>query len=432
MSVAHAVRVARRVLEEQIGPLWIEGETTSVSRPSSGHVYFALKDQRAQIRAVMWRADARRLKFRLQDGQQLRVHGHMSLYERDGKFQLYVRYAEPAGLGADALALEQLKRKLAAEGLFDPARKRSLPRLPRRIGVVTSKSGAAVRDIIRTVHRRFPIPILVADASVQGAAAAREIVRGLHLLARTDVDVIIVGRGGGSASDLSAFNDEMVVRAVAGCPVPTISAVGHQIDESLCDHAADCRAATPTAAGELVVPVRTELDELLAKEERRLHRELMFRVSSARQEVDQLMARARHTAGTRVARERRAVADLQARLQACHPQARLVEHRGRISELEGRLHAFMTRRVERARHGFEAATARLEALSPLRVLQRGYALAHSEERILTDAGTVDVGAPVTVRLARGALECRVEAVDLSAEALSAHAPTAHGDADDAH
>lgn len=415
MSVAFAVGIARQVLEHNIGTLWIEGETASVSRPSSGHVYFALKDQRSQMRAVMWRSNAKRLKFRLQDGQVLRVRGKMNLYERDGKFQLYVDYAEPAGMGAEALALEQLKRKLHAEGLFDPARKRHLPRLPGRIGVVTSKSGAAVRDIIRTVHRRFPVPILVADASVQGASAAHEIVRALHALARTDVDVIIVGRGGGSASDLAAFNDEAVVRAVATCPVPTISAVGHQVDTSLCDLVADRRVATPTAAGELVVPVRAELAQLLAKEEGRLRREMHFRLSGARQELDQLDMRARNALVTKLGRERQVLSDLRARLQARHPEARLVEHRARIEALESQLHALMGRRLERARRAFGTATAGLEALSPLRVLQRGYALARSDERVLTDASTVRVGDPVTIRLARGALDCRVEIVHPDAE-----------------
>ena len=224
------------------------------------------------------------------------------------------------------------------------------------------------------------------------------------------VDVIIVGRGGGSASDLAAFNDEGVVRAVATCPIPIISAVGHEVDMSLCDMAADRRAATPTAAGELAVPVRAELADVLAKEERRLQRELLYRVSAARQELDQLSARARQSLTGRLARQRHALDSLRARLQAHHPQARLVEHRARLSELEAGLHALMSRRLERAKHGFGAATARLEALSPLRVLQRGYALAQSEDRVLTDAGTVAVGDPVTIRLARGALDCRVESV----------------------
>src|SRR5262245_501184 len=209
------VRGASNVLDREIGTVWVEGEVESRVAASSGHLYFCLKDSRCQLRAVMWRSDAARLKFRIENGQSLRCRGKLSIYERDGKFQFYVQFAEPAGLGADALALEQLKERLAAEGLFASTRKRRLPLLPARIGVVTSKSGAAVRDIIRAVQRRFPVPILVADARVQGASAPGAITRALVALARAGVDVIIVGRGGGSAGDLAAFNDERVVRAVA-------------------------------------------------------------------------------------------------------------------------------------------------------------------------------------------------------------------------
>ncbi|MEM9492315.1 MAG: exodeoxyribonuclease VII large subunit, partial [Myxococcota bacterium] len=204
MTVTQAVRGARLVLEKHTPVLWIEGEVASLVRASSGHLYFDLKDDGSQLAGVMWRSDAQRLRFRIQDGQKLRCHGRLTIYERGGRFQFAIRFAEPAGLGADALALEQLKRKLAAEGLFDRARKRPLPGLPRRIGVVTSKSGAAIRDIIRTVHRRFPVPILIADATVQGATAPRQLVRAMRDLAATDVDVIIIGRGGGSAGDLAA------------------------------------------------------------------------------------------------------------------------------------------------------------------------------------------------------------------------------------
>ena len=410
MTVTQAVRAARHVLQKYIGEQWIEGEVSSLTRASSGHLYFALKDQRSQLQAVMWRADTRRLRFRMEMGQVLRCHGLMTMYERDGKFQLQVRYAEPAGMGAEALALEQLKRKLAQEGLFDQRRKRPLPRLPRRIGVVTSKSGAAVRDIIRTVHRRFPVPILVADAQVQGAAAPRELARAIGMLGRTDVDVIIVGRGGGSASDLAAFNEEIVVRAVAACPVPTISAVGHEVDISLCDLAADRRAATPTAAGELAVPVLDELAQLLDKEQRRLTREMMFRLQNARQELDQLTGASERILTTRLGRGRRALGDLHARLQTHHPRARLVAHRSELRALHGQLEALMSRRLRDAGQAFASLTARLESLSPLRVLQRGYALATSEQHVLTDATQVAPGDPVTVRLARGQLDCRVDAV----------------------
>lgn len=410
MTVTQAVRLARQVLERNVRGIWIEGETTSVTRPSSGHVYFALKDKNAEIRLVMWRSDANRLRFRMENGLVIRCHGQMTIYERAGKFQMSVQYAEPAGLGAEALALEQLKRRLASEGIFDRARKRPLPRLPRRIGVATSKSGAAIRDIIRTVHRRFPVPILIADTSVQGAAAPRQIASAIRALSRTDVDVIIVGRGGGSASDLAAFNQEVVVRAVADCPVPTISAVGHEVDVSLTDLAADARAATPTAAGEMAVPVLAEMADVLDTEHGRLHREMTIRIHNARQDIDHLTSKAKLRMTNVMASERRAMNDLRSRLQACEPRARLVAHRSACNELEARLHSLMSHRLTKASQSFASLTAQLESLSPLRVLQRGYALATSESRVVTDANDVAPGDPLTVRLARGQLECRVERV----------------------
>jgi exodeoxyribonuclease VII large subunit len=410
MSVSQAVRAARHVLEKHVGTLWIEGETTSVKRAPSGHVYFELKDSSSQIQAVMWRSDAQRLRFRIEDGQTLRCRGQMTIYERGGKFQLYVQYAEPAGLGADALALEQLKRKLAAEGLFDPARKRPLPLLPRRIGVVTSKSGAAVRDIIRAVQRRFPVPILVADATVQGSSAPREIARAIQMLCRTDVDIVIVGRGGGSASDLAAFNDEAVVRAIAGCRVPTISAVGHEIDVSLADLAADHRAATPTMAGEMAVPVLADLADLLQKDERRLHRELTIKIDGARQEIDQRMARAQKCTTARVGKQRHLLAELGARLERRHPRAMLVSHGAELRGLSARLDALMRRKLDASGRAYSLLAEKLDSLSPLKVLQRGYAIATSEDRVITDASTVAPGDSLTVRLSRGSVDCRVKAI----------------------
>ena len=430
LSVSQTVRWARKVLEERIGTVWIEGETVSLSRHSSGHVYFCLKDQNSQIRAVIWRSDAQRLRFRIDEGQRLRCRGHLSIYDRDGKFQLYVQYAEPAGLGAEALALEQLKRKLAAEGLFDAARKRALPPLPRRIGVVTSKNGAAVRDIIRAVQRRFPVPILVADTPVQGSDAPVRIARAIQDICHTDVDVVIVGRGGGATNDLAAFNDERVVRAVAACRVPIISAVGHEVDISLTDLAADHRAATPTAAGEMAVPVLADLAAVLEKEERRLHREMSLALQDARQELDSLLGAGHVALHRTVTTRRHALAELRTRLESRHPRAQLWAHRGAVRELEGRLLTMTGRRVDGAgrelaalenrlqpavrrrldRAGRELASlaAGLRTMSPLQVLERGYALAVGPRGVVTASDQIAVGEPVTVRLARGTLDCRVE------------------------
>ncbi|HET9627739.1 MAG TPA: exodeoxyribonuclease VII large subunit, partial [Kofleriaceae bacterium] len=239
------VRLAGRALDG-LGIVWLEGEVTQASMPASGHLYFALRDRDCVLSAVMWGRDAQRLRFRLEPGQRVRVRGRLGVYDRDGKMQLYADFAEPAGAGAEALALEQLKAKLAAEGLFAAERKRPLPRFPRRIGVVTSASGAAVHDIIRTVQRRLPTAILIADAAVQGPAAPNQIVMGMAMVVRAGVDVVIVGRGGGAVTDLTAFNHERVVRTIARCPVPVISAVGPEVDLSLADLAADARASTPT------------------------------------------------------------------------------------------------------------------------------------------------------------------------------------------
>jgi exodeoxyribonuclease VII large subunit len=414
LRVSQLVRGANHVLDHRIGTIWVEGEVESVNRPSSGHVYFCLKDGRSQLKAVLWRADAARLKFAIENGQSLLCRGRLAVYDRDGKLQLYVDAAEPAGLGAEALAFEQLKAKLAAAGLFAPGRKRPLPLLPRRIGVVTSKTGAAVRDIIRAVERRFPVPILIADARVQGPSAPAAIARAIAAVARAGVDVVIVGRGGGSAGDLAAFNDERVVRAVVACPVPVISAVGHEIDLSLTDLAADRRAATPTMAGEMAVPVLAELARRLELEERRLRRELDHRLRVARQELDHLDSRARHRLQGGLDGRRRRLAEARHALEALHPRARLVAHRARLDELSARASSAIRRQVHDGARRFGALGARLEALSPLKVLERGYAIAlagEAGEHVVCDAREVAPGSALTVRLHRGALGCRVESVE---------------------
>ncbi|HJZ88154.1 MAG TPA: exodeoxyribonuclease VII large subunit, partial [Polyangia bacterium] len=264
LTVTEAVRAAGRALEARFADIWIEGEISNCKRHSSGHLYFSLKDPQSQLPCVMFRIEASRLRFTPEDGLKVRCRGQLTIYQQQGKFQMYVTAMEPAGLGALQLALEQLKRKLAAEGLFDPARKRPLPRRPRTIGVVTSATGAAVRDIIRVLHRRAAVRVVLAPTLVQGPDAPLRIVRALALLeAHVAPDVIILGRGGGTAEDLSAFNDEQVVRAVARARVAVISAVGHEADVTLCDFAADVRAPTPSAAAELAVPVDAELREAL-------------------------------------------------------------------------------------------------------------------------------------------------------------------------
>jgi exodeoxyribonuclease VII large subunit len=411
LSVSAAIRAAQRVLEDGVGAIWIEGEVDEIKRPVSGHVYFTLKDEASSIAAVMWRADALRLRFALADGQRVLARGRLGIFERAGRFQLYVSAAEPVGAGAEALALAELRRRLAAEGLFDAARKRPLPPLPRRIGVVTSRTGAAIRDIVRVVHRRCPVPILVADAQVQGAQAVDQICRALAALARHPVDLVIVGRGGGSAADLAAFNDERVVRAIAACPVPTIAAIGHEVDVSLADLAADHRAATPSQAGELAVPVRAALEAALAEEERRLGRELGLRLAAARQELDAALERGEARVRDGLARARQRLAALDRQLAMRHPQARIARDRDALRQLEARAADAAHRRLDRAAGELGALATRLDALSPLRVLDRGYALTTCGERVVRAARDVAIGDAIELRLGVGRLGCRVETID---------------------
>lgn len=425
------VRLAGRVLDG-LGLVWLEGEVTQVSQPASGHLYFALRDRDSVLSAVMWSRDASRMRFRIEPGQRLRVRGRLGVYDRDGKMQLYADFAEPAGLGAEAIALEQLKAKLAAEGIFAAQRKRPLPRFPRRIGVVTSRSGAAVHDIIRTVQRRLPTPILIADAAVQGASAPNQIVMGMAMVVRAGVDVVIVGRGGGAATDLTAFNHERVVRTIARCPVPVISAVGHEIDLSLADLAADARASTPTAAAELAVPDGTALADQLRKERRRLDREIRHRVERARQDLDH-QTMALHARGERtLAATRAELHTLAHRLTGLHPRKQLFARSARLAELTQRLAAVQpASRLARARHELDAVIARrdaamrrslearraqlaqlgagMAALSPLAVLDRGFAMVvRGDGAIVRDAARVSAGEHLRIRLAKGSLEVIVE------------------------
>ncbi len=383
LGVAALVRAASRLLEERIGVVWVEGEISTLRAPTSGHVYFVLKEGRAQVPALMWRSTAVRLGFRLEEGKRFLVRGKLAVYPEQGKVQLYVDAAEPAGLGAAALRLAELKGRLAAEGFFDAAKKRTLPRFPRRIAVVTSPTGAAIRDILRTLERRYPTPVVIAPCQVQGPMAPADIAWSIRRAARLRrVDVIIVGRGGGSAEDLGAFNEEAVVRAIAASPVPVISAVGHEIDVTLADLAADARAATPTAAGEMAAPERAFLvDELRAREQR-------------------LVRAAHHAAAALRAR----LAAVDARLQARDPRARLAADRGRLAALEARFQRRARALLVDRQHAWADVAARLDALSPLKVLDRGYAIVRAEDgAVVASVAGAAPGLPLRVRLADGEL-----------------------------
>lgn len=445
LGVADVVRVAHRALDG-LGLVWIEGEVAQVSLPASGHVYFSLRDKDCVLPGVMWAREAKQLKFRIEAGQRLRVRGRLGVYDRDGKMQLYADFAEPAGLGAEALALEQLRARLAEEGLFAQAKKRPLPRFPRRIGVVTSANGAAIHDIIRTVQRRFPTPILIADCLVQGPQAPHQIVNGMAMVVRAGVDLVIVGRGGGAVTDLSAFNHERVVRTIARCPVPVISAVGHEADLSLADLAADARASTPTAAAELAVPDSAAIADVLTKERRRLDRELRHRLDRAHQDLDRATT-ALHNRGERtLAGTRRQLLELQRRLEGLHPKVRILARGAELAELARRLLAVHPqRRLARGQHDLDTLIARrdaaitrqlearradlgqlgaqMAALSPLAVLDRGYAMVQRAGAVLRDARQAAPGDVLHVRLARGAVDVTVTTVRADADT------TAAGDAD---
>ncbi|MDB4953280.1 MAG: exodeoxyribonuclease large subunit [Myxococcales bacterium] len=431
ISIGEVVRLGGRALDG-LGLLWLEGEVTQVSKPTSGHLYFALRDKDAVLSAVMWGRDTQRMRFRIEAGQRLRVRGRLGVYDRDGKMQLYADFAEPAGLGAEALALDQLKAKLAAEGMFAPERKRPLPRFPRRIGIVTSKNGAAVHDIIRTVLRRMPTPILIADCAVQGPSAPHQIVNGMAMVVRAGVDLVIVGRGGGAATDLTAFNHERVVRTISRCPVPVISAVGHETDLSLADLAADARASTPTAAAELAVQDGHAIVEILRKERRRLDREIHHRLDRARQDLDRT-TEGLHARGERaLSATRMQLHQLQHRLAHLHPRTRLLVRRASLGELERTLAALHPGpRIARARRDHDALVVRsdtamhkilesaraelaqlgaqMAALSPLAVLDRGYAMVRKGDAIVRDVSQVALGDRLQVRLARGSIDVVVDA-----------------------
>src|SRR5579871_6657044 len=394
-GVSDVVRLASRALEARFGDVVVEGEVCNLKAP--GHLYFTLKDADAQLPAVMFKTAAQRLKFRLADGLQVRARGRLAIYDAQGKFQMYVEQVEPAGLGALQLQFEQLKKKLAAEGLFDESRKRPLPFWPRRIGVATSASGAAVRDIVRVATRRAPVKLLVAPCLVQGEGAPLDIVRAIAALERqADVDVIIVGRGGGSTEDLWAFNSELVARAIARCRVPVISAVGHEVDFTIADFVADRRAATPSQAAELAVRVYADLAREADDLRRRLQRAGTRRIGDARLRLDGELARASLIVQRSMDLRRRSIGQAGERLQALHPRARLARDRAILVDLERRLRRPLPDRVARAgklvdqlrarldaamqqagqrrRRAFEAACGKLDALSPLKVLERGYGL----------------------------------------------------------
>ncbi len=432
LTVSELTLMVRDRLEHQFSEVWVEGEVSNLRTPASGHVYLTLKDSWSQIRAVIFRAAAQRVKFELREGLQMLVRGRLTVYEPRGEYQIVLDYLEPKGVGALQLRFEQLKEKLQREGLFDAARKRPVPLLPRRVGVVTSLTGAAVRDMVTIIRRRCPIvEILVHPVSVQGDAAASEIARGItDLAAWGDVDVMIVGRGGGSWEDLWCFNEEVVVRAIAASTVPVVSAVGHETDYTLADFAADLRAPTPSAAAEVVVPVMDELRRMLLESMLRQQRAVGGRVGLLRHRVESLR---RHLPLVRVRLLRNAqrVDDLRSDLaRTLHSRLGALRHRlnghrqvlgtlnplARIrgaavlaQQIAKRLEQGMLNVLVRKRELTRACAGLLDSLSPLAILGRGYSIVHHlpSGTIIRDAAEVAVHDEVRARLAKGELRCRV-------------------------
>ncbi len=411
-TVSKLNQEVRSLLENNYDSAWVEAEVTDITRARSGHIYFTLTDPGAgaQLSAVMWQGLARRYGTRLQTGAQVRCHGRVTLYEMRGSYQFVVDRAEEAGAGVKARLLVELKAKLEAEGLFEPERKRALSLLPDCIGVVTSRDGAALTDIIKVASRRFPLRILLAHAQVQGASAPQEIVQALDLLAtRNDVDTVIVGRGGGSSEDLDAFNAEEVVRAVSRHPRPIISAVGHEIDITLVDLVADRRAATPSEAAEIAVPDGKALLEWIDLRRETLGKVLQRQLHVERERIAVLNGRLR-TCDPRVDLRRRIEALARAReVLARWPELTLNRARANLAMAEEPLSSWPKPAIEQARGRLERLIAGLEALSPLASLSRGYAMVRRtpDNKIVYSADQAPPGTEVDITLARGSLVCKV-------------------------
>lgn len=456
--VTELTRRIKAVLEDEVGTVWVEGEVSNAKLVGSGHLYFTLKDESAQLTAAYFRFSHSGCRVEVKDGAQLRVLGRITVYEPRGQYQLIVQKVEAAGQGSLQEAFEKLKEKLNREGLFDPARKRPLPRLPRHIGIVTSPTGAAIRDLLQILNRRFPnLHVLVAPVRVQGEGAAADIAAAIDLLnQRTDLEVLIVGRGGGSLEDLWAFNEEVVARAIARSRLPVISAVGHEIDFTISDFVADVRAPTPSAAAELVVRAKRDLEtevdtlrrhlagalhqHLLALRNRfvraarsyvfrepqnllqrhrlavahlheRARRGLLDAVRDQRQRLDEAALLLGQQTRLLVQRRRQNLPLLLNRLEAALPLAR---ERGaqHLARLGLRLHHPLQLAVQKARQLVQQRAAQLQALSPLAVLERGYSITHTAEgEVLREAAAVQPGARLVTRLARGQLSSTVTSTE---------------------
>lgn len=431
LSVSQLNNRARLLLEDVFAQVWVEGEISNLARPASGHVYFTLKDGQAQVRCALFRQNALRVRQALRDGLAVRVRGKVSLFEGRGDYQLILDSVEPAGDGALRLAFEALKNKLSAEGLFAAERKRPLPVHPRRIGIVSSPTGAVIRDIISVFRRRAPqVELVLVPTAVQGREATAQIVRALQLADRQGFDAIILARGGGSLEDLWCFNEEAVARALAACVTPTVSAVGHETDVSISDFVADVRAPTPSAAAELLAPHSADLQQRLAVLERRLqlcmrqqlHREQLRlegllrrlrhpgeRLQQLALRVDDLERRLQQALQRRLGQSRERLLRLEHRLASRHPGRQLALLRQRLDILAGRLPRAMQAGLRQRRLQLGAMAQTLQVVSPLATLGRGYSILLDDQgHAIRSADQTRVGQRLEARLGEGRLSVRVE------------------------
>jgi exodeoxyribonuclease VII large subunit len=437
LTVSEVSERIKIVLEDTFFDIWLEGEISNLRRASSGHSYLTLKDERSQIRAVLFKLQRRYLRFDPKDGMLVLARGRISVYEPRGEYQMVLDYIEPKGVGGLQIAFEQLKVRLAEEGLFDASRKRPLPMLPRCLGIVTSPTGAVIRDILQILRRRFAnLAICVYPVRVQGVGAAAEITQGIEILNRhPGIDVIIVARGGGSLEDLWAFNEETVARAIYASKVPVINAVGHEIDYTIADFVADVRAPTPSAAAELVIRPKAELHAEIQVMAQRLERAMQHRLEALRarleasqqrrvlrdpwsplrtmeQRLDELNARLTRSIRARLHLTREALEGGEAAITHLSPGMRIGLLRARVTALEQRLIAAQRGQVRHEREEVERLTATLQALSPLGVLARGYSICRhqADGRVIREAQAAAPGMHVDITLWQGSLQCTVDAV----------------------
>ena len=436
LTITELTGQVQEILEATFDQLWVEGEISNLRRPASGHLYFTLKDRESQIRAVLFRPVARVLKFDFEDGMHIVCRARINVYKPRGEYQLILDWAEPRGVGALQIAFEQLKARLQVEGLFDPVHKKAIPYLPSRIGVVTSPSGAVIRDILNITRRRFPsVGILIAPVRVQGAEAPAEIIEALHLLNEMHgIDVIIVARGGGSLEDLMAFNSEGVARAIFDSRVPVISAVGHEIDFTIADFVADMRAPTPSAAAELVVPMRSDLNQQIRALNARLINAGKRFLKSRKDRLGALSERIRDprrrlvdlrlglderfnsltvSLVRRARTERDRLRHFETHLQYLNPGVKLASLTFVLDNMRKSMITGIFRQVEALRVRLAGRMALLDSLSPLSVLARGYAIARAlpEGRIIRDAGELTTGDPVGINVAKGRFDAVVTKIE---------------------